>query len=41
MEDVSNVKLLVGNWKKMGVIELVMHKRIVVTDGNRVIAVVC
>lgn len=42
VEDVSNVKLLVGNWKKMGVIELVMHKkRIVVTDGNRVIAVVC
>ena len=42
VEGVSNVKLLVGNWKMMCVIELaVCKKRIIVTDGNRVIAVVC
>lgn len=41
VEGVSNVKLLVGNWKMMYVIGLVVHKRIVVTDGNKAIAIVC
>lgn len=42
VEGVLNVKVLVGNWKMMDVIELaVRKKRIIVTDGNRVIAIVC
>ena len=41
VEGVLNVKLLVGNWKMMYVIGLVVHKRIVVTDGNKAIAIVC
>ena len=42
VEGVLNVKLLVGNWKMMDVIELaVCKKRIVVTYENRVIAIVC
>ncbi len=41
VEGVLNVKLLVGNWRMMCVIELVVHKRIVVTDGNKAIAIVC
>ena len=41
VEGVLNVKLLVGNWRKMGAIELVVHKRIIVTDGNKVTATVC
>ncbi len=42
VEGVLNVKVLVGNWKMMDVIELaVRKKRIIVTDGNKGIAIVC
>ena len=42
VEGVLNVKLLVGNWQMMDVIELaVRKKRIIVTDGNKGIAIVC
>ena len=42
VEGVLNVKVLVGNWKMMDVIELaVRRKRMIVTDGNKGIAIVC
>ena len=42
VEGVSNMKLLVGNWQLLYVIGLVVYKkRIVVTDGNKAIAIVC
>ena len=41
VEGVLNVKLLVGNWQLLYVIGLVVYKRIVVTDGNKAIAIVC
>ena len=42
VEGVFNVKVLVGNWKMMDVIGLaVRKKRIIVTDGNKGIAIVC
>ena len=42
VEGVLNVKVLVGNCKMMDVIELaVRKKRIIVTDGNKGIAIVC